>query len=72
MSSFVEDYLANPTLAIASLRKESEQEGNWYDQIDEDLIYSQLASPEFHLYQEIILSTSIVDAPHSGIYSTVA
>ena len=72
MSTFIEDYIDNPTLAIASLRMESVSGNDWCDQIDEDLIYSQLASGEFHLYQEIVLSNSIVDAPHRGVYSTVA
>ena len=54
MSNFIEDYLDNPTLAIASLCSESGKCNSWSDSIDEELIYSQIASPEFRLYEAMI------------------
>lgn len=53
MRSFIEDYLQDPTQAIANAR-ESLAAPSWYDSIDEDMIYAQIASPEFRLYEEMI------------------
>ena len=53
MCTFIEDYLNSPSAAIA--RAMSEQQ-NRFDDIDENQIYQQLASPEFRLYEEIILT----------------
>ncbi len=55
MKSFIEDYLSNPGQAIAEAVISS-QDLNWSDNIDEELIYSQLASPEFRLYEDIVVS----------------
>lgn len=52
MNTFIEDYILDPSQAIAKLSASV----NMSDSIDEDMIYSQLASPEFRLYEEIILS----------------
>ena len=54
MKTFIEDYLQNPAQAIANAQKSS-NESSWADTIDEELIYSQIASPEFSLYQSIVL-----------------
>ena len=33
--------------------------GHWYDNVDEDSIYSQIASPEYRLYETIIFAPSV-------------
>ena len=55
MKSFIKDYLADPSQAIADARRSAETD-TWYDNIDEELIYSQIASPEFRLYEAMVLS----------------
>lgn len=59
MRNFIEDYLQNPSLAVAAAQNTPM---GWTEDIDEDMIYSQLASPEFRLYEEIILNASSGDA----------
>lgn len=54
MCNFIEDYLQNPTLAIVSLRNESCRCSKWSDDVDEELIYTQIASPEFRLYEAMM------------------
>ena len=53
MCTFIEDYLNSPSAAIARAMNEQK---NRLDGIDENLIYQQLASPEFRLYEDIVLS----------------
>lgn len=53
MSNFIEDYLINPAAAIASA-VEASADLAWAEDIDDDIIYSQIASPEFRMYQAII------------------
>ena len=60
MKSFIEDYLHNPSAAIA--KAADSMTGKWYDNIDDDLIYAQISSPEFRLYEEIIISTENSDS----------
>lgn len=71
MHTFIEEYLDNPSQAIASaVRKVAGT--NRFDAIDDEMIYSELATGEFSLYQEIIFST-IADDLHRADYSrTVA
>lgn len=57
MKSFIENYLLDPSQAIADARQMS-QTDSWSENIDEDQIYSQIASGEFRLYEEIIFSPS--------------
>ena len=52
MCTFIEDYLNSPSAAIARAMNEQK---NRFNDIDEDLIYQQLATPEFLLYQEIVI-----------------
>lgn len=52
MNTFIEDYLLDPSLAIVNASASLKVS----ESIDEDMIYAQLASPEFRLYEEIILS----------------
>ena len=60
MTTFIEDYLNDPSQAISSARTRL-PETNWYDTIDDESIYSQLASGEFRLYEEMIFSMSADD-----------
>lgn len=53
MNSFFEAYLNNPSEAIAEARKSAAAK-SWCDDIDEDMIYAQLGSPEFRLYEQLI------------------
>lgn len=55
MRTFIEDYLLDPAQAIANARN-SERTASWCDNIDEDMIYAEIASPEFRLYEAIIFS----------------
>ena len=55
MRSFIEDYLLDPTHAIANAR-ESVPAESWSDNIDEDMIYAQIASPEFRLYEAMVFA----------------
>lgn len=57
MKSFIENYLLDPSQAIADARQMS-QTDSWSENIDEDQIYSQIASGEFRLYEEMIFSPS--------------
>lgn len=70
MKSFIDDYLQNPSDAIISARNASESK--WYDTIDDDIIYEQLASSEFRLYEAIILTPALEDYPTVNIFPTVA
>ena len=53
MRTFIEQYLQNPAEAIA-LTSGRANSTDWMDNIDDEMIYSQLSSPEFRLYEEII------------------
>lgn len=53
MNSFIETYLNNPAEAIQQAQQTVDQE-SWFDTIDEDIIYAQIASPEFRLYEQLI------------------
>ena len=53
MKTFIEDYLQNPSMAIANAQKSSSI-ATWANDIDDETIYSQIASPEFALYQAIV------------------
>lgn len=71
MNSFVADYLKDPSLAISGAQASCRQT-MWLDNIDEDEIYRQLESGEFRLYEEIVLSSEINDAPRAGTFAVVA
>ena len=53
MRNFIEDYLANPSQAIAAAQKEPMK---WAEGMDEEIIYSQISSPQFRLYEELVLT----------------
>lgn len=53
--NFIEDYLQNPSHAVSAACA-ALSSSDWCGNVDEETIYSQLASPEFRLYQEMIFS----------------
>jgi len=55
MRSFIEAYLLDPTQAIADACQ-TVQTDSWSDNIDEDMIYAQIASPEFRLYEAMVFA----------------
>jgi hypothetical protein len=58
MRNFIEDYLVNPSLAIEAAQKAPM---SWAENLDEEMIFRQLASPEFSLYEEIVMAPSSED-----------
>jgi hypothetical protein len=64
MKSFIEEYLQNPAQAIAAARQTATTD-NWYDNIDEEMIYEQIASPQFRLYEAMILAPDADELPVS-------
>lgn len=71
MSTFIEDYLHSPShtiasacAAVATLER--------FDEISDETIYSQLASGEFRLYEEMIFCPSAEDTPRADAFATVA
>lgn len=54
MYNFIDDYLYNPSTAISSAA-ESCRDQKWFDSIDEESIYKELATAEYRLYEVIIL-----------------
>ena len=67
MKSFIEDYLQDPSKTIAEARMSTEL--SWYDNIDEEMIYRQIASPEFRLYEAMIFSSSSEDRRDSHTFA---
>ncbi len=55
MNTFIYDYLQNPSQAIAEAHRKA-QVKFFPETLPEDAIYAQLSSPEFRLYEEIILT----------------
>lgn len=70
MGTFIEDYLQNPSQAISSALKQINKT-NWSEQVDDDAIYAQLATGEFRLYEEIVLSQIPEISPTSENYVAV-
>ena len=71
MRTFIEDYLLDPVQAIADARN-SAQTASWCDNIDEDMIYAQIASPEFRLYEAMIFSSQSDDRRDSHTFAAVS
>jgi len=55
MYNFVEDYPCGQSKALASAIEEAKTR-KWHEGIDEEAVYREIASPEFRLYEQIILS----------------
>lgn len=71
MNNFIEDYLYNPTQAISAARERAAIRFRSV-QYDEEQIYKEVASPEFHLYEAVVMSDVNENTPHTGIYAVVA
>ena len=54
-NNFIEDYLQNPSQAVANARMSANDRFSVINCPDDD-IYSQLSSPEYRLYEQITLS----------------
>lgn len=66
MNDFIEDYPGNKTQALNVAKAEADTR-RWFDEVDEEAIYSQLASPEFSLYMEMLFSDAPEDS--SNVYA---
>ena len=58
MSNFIEDYLRNPSFAIDEAMK---RPMGWANEVEEDSIYSQISTPQFRLYEAVIMTPSSED-----------
>lgn len=70
MKNFIEDYLQDPSQAIASAAASASKA--WHDSIDDEMIYRQIATPEFRLYEEIIFCLDADDLHAADSMRTVA
>lgn len=71
MNNFIEDYLSDPTQAISAARERAHLKF-WYDEFDEEKIYNEISSPEFHLYEAVVMSEENKITPHVSGYAVVA
>ena len=71
MSNFIEDYLQNPSQAISSARERADRRFK-FDSLDQQMIYKEIASPEFHLYEAIVMSDTNENTPRADSYAVVA
>lgn len=54
MCNFIEDYLQNPTLAVANAKADADKRFCSM-LIDDAVIYDQIATSEYHLYEAIAI-----------------
>ncbi len=54
MRTFLYDYLQNPAQAIADARQRADHKFSNAD-FSEDKIYAELGTPEFRLYEQIVI-----------------
>ena len=71
MGTFIEEYLKDPTLAISSALEQL-TETNRFEQVDDELIYSELATGQFRLYEEIIFSTLSEESPSQKTFTAAS
>lgn len=71
MRTFIETYLSDPSHAIEQARLQVSG-NNWYDEIDDDAVYKAIASPEFRLYEEMIMAGLADDSPQTRDFVSVA
>ena len=69
--NFIEGYLSDPAQAVSDARNEADQRFS-YDEFDDEMSYSDIASPEFHLYEEIIVAADSENFSHAGRMVSVA
>lgn len=55
MCNFIKDYPQNPTQTILDAKTLADRKFKDFI-IDEELIWSQISSPEYRLYEEIIMN----------------
>ena len=60
MSTVIEDYLNNPNSALAAALERSKSL-SWASEIDEEMVYDDLASGQFRLYEAMIFSSDADD-----------
>lgn len=65
MRTFIEKYPQSSMDAV-NFASASMSSSDWMDSIDEDMVYRQLATPEFRLYEEIVFSGAAENAPKTG------
>lgn len=70
MGTFIEDYLQNPAEAISSALDRLNKT-NKFEQIDDDIIYAQLGTGQFRLYEEMVLSQISGSSPTSENFMAV-
>lgn len=70
MGTFIEDYLQNPAGAISSALDQLNRT-NRLEQIDDEVIYAQLSTGQFRLYEEMVLSQNSESSPTSENYMAV-
>ena len=68
MYDFIEDYPGNKARTLALAKAEAD-ERTWCDEVDDEFVYRQLASPEFDLYMEMIMSDLHDDT--SNVYAYI-
>lgn len=71
MCTFIEDYLNDPARAISTARGLASRILNT-EEFDEEQIYNEIASPEFRLYEEMILCDMEENTPHVSGFAVVA
>ncbi len=70
MGTFIEDYLQNPAEAISSALDRLNKTDK-FEQIDDDIIYAQLGTGQFRLYEEMVLSQISGSSPTSENFMAV-
>lgn len=70
MCNFIEDYLQNPTLAVANAKADADKRFCSM-LIDDAVIYDQIATSEYHLYEAIALFDKAIATEHMYVSSSV-
>lgn len=71
MSNFIEDYLSDPAQAISAARERADLRFR-NCQFDDEQIYKVISTPEFHLYEAVVMSDANENTPRAGSYAVVA
>lgn len=70
MYNFIEDYLLNPTLALANAKAAADEKfGSML--IDDDAIYDEIATSEYHLYEAIALFDKAIATKHMYVSPSI-
>ena len=62
-NNFIEEYLQNPSQAVANARMSADERFGSIDCPD-DIIYSQISSPEYKLYMALAISPVVSPSAH--------